>query len=170
MSTRPLDQINEIIIHCAATPNGQWFSAADVDTWHKQRGFKRDPRQAQYSSLKSIGYHFVIGVKGGVEIGRNLYEIGAHCQGRNLRSIGICLIGTDQFSRQQWETLRALILAMHKQFPTARVLGHRDCSPDANHNGKIEPNEWTKTCPGFDVTTWLHNEMQPIANHILESS
>jgi N-acetylmuramoyl-L-alanine amidase len=170
MSSRPLDQINKIIIHCAATPNGQWFTAFDIDKWHKARGFKRDPRQAQFSPHKHIGYHFVIGIKGGVEIGRNLYEIGAHCQGRNQRSIGVCLIGTDKFTAKQWDSLKALVLSLHKSYPELRVLGHRDASPDKNGDGKIDRSEWTKTCPGFDVYTWLQNEMRPLSDHLLESA
>ena len=31
------------------------------------------------------------------------------------------------------------------------VVGHRDLSPDNNQDGKITPNEWLKTCPGFDA-------------------
>jgi N-acetylmuramoyl-L-alanine amidase len=169
VSTRPLNQINEIIIHCAATPNGKWFTAFDIDQWHAQRRFKRDPRLAQHSPHKHIGYHFVIGIKGGVEIGRNLYEIGAHCHGHNQRSIGICLIGTDKFTAKQWDALKALVLAMHQQFPQSRIVGHRDLSPDKDGDGKIEPNEWTKTCPGFDVYTWLWGEMQPLPDHLLET-
>lgn len=37
-----------IIIHCSATRAGQDFTAADIDRWHRQRGFR------------SIGYHFII--------------------------------------------------------------------------------------------------------------
>lgn len=169
MSSRSLDQINEIIIHCAATPNGKWFTAFDIDKWHRERGFTRDARLSQFSPHKHIGYHFVIGSKGGVEIGRTLHEIGAHCKGHNLRSIGICLIGTDKFSAAQWDSLKALVLALHKQFPASHVLGHRDTSPDTNGDDKVTQNEWIKTCPGFDVYTWLRGEMQPLTQHLLES-
>jgi hypothetical protein len=31
------------------------------------------------------------------------------------------------------------------------VCGHRDLSPDLNGNGEIEPEEWIKQCPCFDV-------------------
>jgi hypothetical protein len=30
-------------------------------------------------------------------------------------------------------------------------MGHRDLSPDLDGNGHIEPDEWMKQCPGFDV-------------------
>ena len=41
-----------IIIHCSATRAGQDFTAADIDRWHRQRGFR------------SIGYHFVVRIIG----------------------------------------------------------------------------------------------------------
>ena len=44
-----------IIIHCSATRAGQDFTAADIDRWHRARGFR------------SIGYHFVIRLDGTIE-------------------------------------------------------------------------------------------------------
>lgn len=34
-----------------------------------------------------------------------------------------------------------------------RVVGHRDLSPDVNGNGVVEPEEWVKVCPCFDVAS-----------------
>ena len=31
------------------------------------------------------------------------------------------------------------------------AVGHRDLSPDLNGNGEVEPMEWTKECPCFEV-------------------
>ena len=73
--------IKEIIIHCADTPEGRDDKAADIDRWHKQRGFDR------------IGYHYVIDLDGTIEAGRDPDCIGAHCKGHNTNSIGICYIG-----------------------------------------------------------------------------
>lgn len=69
-----------IIIHCSATRAGQDFTAADIDRWHRQRGFR------------SIGYHFVVRLDGTIEPGRDVALDGAHCTGWNHRSIGICYI------------------------------------------------------------------------------
>lgn len=33
--------IRLIIVHCSATPNGRPHNAADIDRWHKERGFDR---------------------------------------------------------------------------------------------------------------------------------
>lgn len=166
-STRPLTAINEIIIHCAATPNGKWFAAKDIDQWHAQRGFSRSSKFSQYSPLKHIGYHFVIGLKGGVEQGRDMGETGAHCLGHNSRSIGICMVGTDSFTQAQWQSLRELVKIQLGRIPNAKVLGHRDTSPDTNHNGRADPQEWLKICPGFSVADWLKGEMRPLVEHLI---
>lgn len=45
----------------------------------------------------------------------------------------------------------ALVGRLVKEFPVRRVVGHRDLSPDADGDGKVEPEEWTKVCPCFEV-------------------
>jgi len=47
--------------------------------------------------------------------------------------------------------MRVLILALLRDYPGCRVCGHRDLSPDLNGNGEIEPEEWIKACPCFEV-------------------
>jgi len=47
-----------------------------------------------------------------------------------------------------------------------RICGHRDLSPDADGDGTVEPREWTKTCPGFDVSTWFGAGMTPDPAHV----
>ena len=74
-------QINEIIVHCSATPEGANFTVEDIDKWHRKRGFR------------CIGYHYVIYRNGTICKGRNIDKIGAHCEGHNTYSIGICYIG-----------------------------------------------------------------------------
>lgn len=74
-------RVSEIIIHCSATPEDKDFRAADLDRWHKERGFKK------------IGYHYIIDLDGTIEVGRELFEDGAHCVGHNSKAIGICYIG-----------------------------------------------------------------------------
>lgn len=117
--------ITKIVIHCAATPNGKWLGkrvdspAQIIDNWHRLRGFKR--RRWQYRRfnphLKHIGYHFVIGLDGRVATGRNVGEQGAHVRGHNKNSIGICLIGTDAFTVEQWKALHELVERLSKDYP-----------------------------------------------------
>jgi len=165
-------KIDLIVIHCSATPNGQWRTAADIDRMHGERKppFMRNPRLIGFNqpTLKHIGYHFVVYTTGAVATGRGLAEIGAHVQGHNANSVGICMIGTDHYTREQWQAVAELVAGLRKQFPDARICGHRDLSPDTNHNGKIEQWEWLKTCPGFDVAAWLRGGMQPPKTNLLE--
>lgn len=192
--------INIIVIHCSASPNaaslfrgsagtpGFQNPAQVIDQWHAERGFKRTDewRQRQNPGLASIGYHYVICRNGAVLTGRHVDEVGAHVQGFNKQSIGICLVGTDQYTPEQWDSLRHLVTAEVARVrgvngPADRrdgltpakaiavaatsdlfIVGHRDLSPDQNRNGIVEPFEWLKTCPGFSVSNWLGNKMEPM--------
>ena len=167
MTSRPLDLI---VIHCSATPNGRWTSTKDIDHWHAQRGFRRQPGAREHFNpdLKSIGYHWVIYPNGARATGRHASEVGAHARGVNSRSLGICLVGTDRYTYDQGGALldqvRHLAETHHIPLQHANatngwrgVCGHRDLANVA------------KTCPGFDVARWLAQDLLPLADHILET-
>ena len=191
--------IDLIVVHCSATPNGDGLfsgvagrpgfkTAADrIDEMHRQRGFKRSsPIAAKFNPrLQSIGYHFVIACNGAVFTGRDLSEVGAHAEGYNAASVGICMTGTSAFTRDQFAALEALLrqLSQSLRVPLTApmrkprtdggvaimggVCGHRDLSPDLNKDGKITSNEWVKTCPGFDVASYLKDFVPPKAALLL---
>ncbi len=125
-------KINECIIHCADTPDDKDFSVKDIDNWHKQRGFNKHGSHTMY-----CGYHYVITRNGIIEKGRLLNEIGAHCRGYNLTSVGICLIGRNNFTNKQWSALRRLMYELELLFPGIEFCGHNEFS--------------NKTCPNFNV-------------------
>ena len=150
-------EIRHIIIHCSASANGDGRVTREViDGWHRQRGWN------------GIGYHFVLHVDGTLHAGRPVEQIGAHVEGQNSSSIGICMVGTDKFTPAQWEGLARLVSSLQERFPAADILGHRDYSPDLNGDGIIQPREWTKICPGFDVRTWLGGGMEPLVDRLVE--
>lgn len=147
-------KIDAIVIHCTATRAGQDVRAADIDKWHKERGFAM------------IGYNYVIDLDGTVEIGRPLTRYGAHCNtpglsgmSYNKHSIGIVYVGgldengnpADTRTPEQKMALANLVYRLINEYPIIEVIGHRDASPDKNGNGKIERNEWIKQCPCFSV-------------------
>lgn len=145
-------RIDTIIIHCSATKAGQDFSAVDIDRWHRESGYD------------GIGYHYVVRLDGTIEKGRDVALPGAHCTGWNARSIGICYIGgldtngkpADTRTNAQKRVLYQLILELQRTYSSINlVLGHRDTSPDRNGNGIIEPFEYIKACPCFDVKEFL---------------
>ncbi|GHD63799.1 N-acetylmuramoyl-L-alanine amidase [Jeongeupia chitinilytica] len=171
--------INLIVIHCAATPNGKALykggtrtAAATIDVWHSQRGFRRDTvaREAFNPQLYALGYHHVIDCDGRQETGRAHSEIGAHVAGHNANSVGVCMVGTDKFTQRQWEALHSQVRSLQARYPAARIVGHRDLSPDKNGDGTIQPSEWTKTCPGFNVADWLAGGLQPLKSHLIEAA
>lgn len=147
--------IDKIIIHCSASPNGRPQTIRDVDAWHRTSGYKRN-NPVINPELTAIGYHYVITLDGIVHTGRGVEEIGAHAYGHNQHSIGICLIGTDKFTRAQWMALSELLHVLIKAYPAADVLGHRDL-----------PNV-VKTCPGFNASTWFYSGMGPLEGHCLD--
>ena len=133
-------KINEIIVHCSATPDGRAVTVAQIDAWHRKRGFR------------CIGYHFVIYLDGSIHKGRPVAEIGAHCLGHNADSIGICYVGglatdnstpMDTRTPQQKAALRNLITELRHQFPMAVVHGHREFA--------------NKACPCFDAAAEYKN-------------
>lgn len=163
--------VNLIVIHCSATPDGRWTTALDIDRWHEDRGFARSTywRMRCNPELKSIGYHFILYTNGAIATGRHLDEIGAHAGGHNAASIGICMIGTGAFTAAQWQALAGLVEKLRERYPAAKILGHRDLSPDADGDGLIEPREWLKTCPGFDVAGWRKSPADIPEHLVLEA-
>jgi N-acetyl-anhydromuramyl-L-alanine amidase AmpD len=140
-------KINYIVLHCSATKAGQKVTIADIRDWHKQRGFK------------DIGYHYVIYDDGIIVTGRNPAEAGAHVEGHNSDSIGICYTGgldatgkpADTRTESQKSSILSLLKTLKKLYPKAIILGHRDFSKDTNQNGVIDPYERIKECPCFDA-------------------
>mgnify|MGYP004473217125 FL=1 len=131
---KPLGKVTYIIVHCSATPEGRDVSAAEIDCYHRRRGFA------------CIGYHFVVRLDGRIEHGRSESLVGAHCRGLNRCSIGVCYVGgTDAAGRPkdtrtpaQRKALLHLLGELRRRYPKARIYGHRDFAP--------------KACPCFDAT------------------
>lgn len=128
-------KINEIIVHCTATAEGKNFKAADIDRWHKAKGWN------------GIGYHHVVDLDGTVEPGRPESEVGAHCLKHNANSIGVVYVGglasdgktpKDTRTPQQKAALVKLLTEIKRRYPAATIHGHRDFA--------------AKACPSFDAT------------------
>ena len=138
-----------IVVHCTATRVDADFTQKDLLRCHKARG------------MRMVGYHFYIRKDGFIWSTRPLEMEGAHCRGYNQESVGIASEGgldtnglpADTRTHEQKHSLRVLIRTLKKMFPIQRVCGHRDLSPDRNGNRVVEPSEWLKQCPCFDVAT-----------------
>jgi N-acetyl-anhydromuramyl-L-alanine amidase AmpD len=165
------DQIDAIVIHCTATPEGKDLRAADIDKMHREE-----------KGWKMIGYNYVIDLDGTVEVGRPLTMDGAHCKqaghsglSYNKHSIGICYVGgvegtlnskgqivpklgpngkpisKDTRTPAQKEALSKLVYQLMDEYPIIEVIGHRDASPDLDGDGVINVYERIKDCPCFEV-------------------
>lgn len=78
-----------------------------------------------------IGYHFFIDFNGNIFEGRPINTIGAHCNGNNSKSIGICLEGDfryDKPTNEQIKSLKELVSYIKEKYPSIgnRVLNHND--------------------------------------------
>lgn len=136
--------VEEVILHCAATPTGFWrdksgFQAfAEVNEWHVKRGWK------------GFGYHGLIMPDGEWHTGRRFDHTGAHTAGHNRNTIGILLCEStkitfmgqfhDWFTQEQAVSLRRVLSAIPG---IEHVSGHNDYA--------------AKLCPGFKVKSsdWL---------------
>ncbi len=127
-------KITRLIIHRTATPQGRQVTVADIDRWHRARGFD------------CIGYHYVIYLDGSVHPGRDVGRLGAHCLGHNADSIGIVYVGglapdgttpLDTRTPAQRASLRSLVTQLRARYPGATVHGHNEFA--------------AKACPCFDV-------------------
>lgn len=133
-----------IVVHCSATKPSHNFEASDIRRMHLQRGWL------------DIGYHVVITRSGDVQSGRDIEAIGAHVEGFNAVSVGVCLIGgvsekdvktpESNFTAEQFKALKTVLKSLKEMYPQAVILGHRDFPKVA------------KACPSFDVKGWLEQE------------
>ena len=157
MTTRT---ITGIVIHCSGTPNGQWVNAHEIDRAHLARGLKRAENYRQHfnTQLHAIGCHFVIYPNGAIATGRHLDEPGQHTQAHNLKTIAICLAGSDKFTPLQWAALRDNVSLLLRDRPKlhGKVAGCGEL-PGEDQNS-----------PGFSVAAWLAGGMQPLDGHILQ--
>lgn len=146
-------KIDSIVVHCSATKNLQVVDVEAIRKYH-----------IEHNGWRDIGYHGIINPPyGEFTIGRTLDQVGAHVSGFNKTSIGVCLIGTDVFTRQQFITLRYYIdgwrqlydiplwnIFTHNHFKTAVLQG--------------------KTCPGFTVgqllTWYITSDWDAVAKNV----
>ena len=143
MRKRLLDQvedvrrdIDKIIIHCTATPEGREHDVEDIRGWHLNRGWS------------DIGYHYLIKLDGTVQVGRPLTRIGAHTKGQNTNSIGIAYVGgltkggkkaKDTRTAAQKQSMAILVWTLNDLLGgELTVHGHREFA--------------NKACPSFDVS------------------
>jgi len=127
--------INHLVVHCTATP--QTTTVASIQKYWREN-----------LKWKSPGYHFLVEANGTVH---NLQPINLPSNGvagHNANSIHISYIGgvngqraVDNRTEAQKREILRLLTDLKKQFPNAKIQGHRDFPRVA------------KACPSFDAKT-----------------
>ena len=138
-------KINLIVIHCSATRSNQRFNADMLRACHNARFHG-----------KGVGYHYYIERDGQLYQTRSEDEIGMHARHYNAHSIGICYEGgldekgnpADTRTPQQKAALYELLKSLHRDYPQARIIGHRELPHVA------------KDCPCFIPST-EYADLQP---------
>lgn len=138
-------RIDLIVVHCTGT------------TWNTPISAIRQGWAAQ--GWKRPGYHYVVDWEGSTQRLAEDAEITNGAKGHNAHSIHLAYIGgIDAQGRyakpvtvEQYAELRRMLVLLQQRYPQAKVCGHRDLSPDLDGDGCVEPHEWAKQCPCFEV-------------------
>ena len=125
------DKIRYLVVHCSASADDEELTARDIHRMHLGFGWH------------GCGYHRVICRDGTIEQGRPDYWIGAHVYGHNEESLGVCLIGCETFTDEQFNSLETVLREWHSKYPDATICGHCDFPTTS------------KTCPNFNVSEWV---------------
>lgn len=143
--------IKYIFVHCTASQ--QTATVHQILKEFTQRGW-RIP-----------GYHYIVDPKGMLTqlVAEDRASNGV--KGYNAESINVAYIGgidskkkaIDNRTPEQKKTLLNILTRLKKKYPNAIIMGHRDISPDKNHNGIVDPWERIKECPCFNAKTEYAN-------------
>lgn len=138
-------QIDEVILHCTATPWQREVDIEEIRRWHTQGNKWAD-----------VGYHYLIQHDGCLQVGRQLEVAGAHTKGHNSHSVGVAYAGGikedgspgDTMTPEQEETFEHLFFALQLVLGKPLLLsGHNDYNEH-------------KSCPGFKVSEKWANSLQ----------
>lgn len=105
------------------------------------------------------GYHYAVSADGYIHQLLPEDMISNGVRGFNSTSINVAYFGgidsngkpVDNRTEAQKKSLRKILRELRGRYPNAQILGHRDISPDLNHNGKVDKWERIKACPCFDA-------------------
>lgn len=141
-------QIDYLVIHCTAA-SAQQKTSDIINYWKTVLGWRNN------------GYHVLIDADGTVTRLTPDDKPANGVKGYNHNSIHISYKGgengKDTRTILQKEAILKLLKGYKKVYPNAKILGHRDLSPDLNGDGVITSNEFVKLCPCFSAITEYEN-------------
>ena len=131
-------------------------TAQDVHSWHRANGWT------------GIGYHFFVRKDGTIYRGRPINVVGAHVQGMNSCSVGICAEGdyhTKEKTMPQAQKKSIIELCQYLKknyYPNAKIVGHREIG-DSNCPGRYYPLDEIKNMKYTEVLTMeQYNELKSL--------
>jgi N-acetylmuramoyl-L-alanine amidase len=138
-------RIKYLVVHCTA--GSQKEKVSDLVAYFKRKGWK------------NAGYHYVIEANGSISQICDEKKIANGVLGYNSNSIHVSYLGgigdfgkpKDNRTDAQKKALLEILCELKSKYPAAKIKGHRDFSPDLDHDGKIEYFEYIKACPCFDA-------------------
>lgn len=147
--------INRIFVHCTAS----WQNTTTVESLYKEFRDK---------GWRNPGYHWVIFPNGKIVQMLPEEQVANGVKDYNKHSIHVAWVGgiewkmengkpvnkvisVDNRTKHQKLALFDLLTKLKLRYRNAQIMGHRDISPDLNHNGVVDPWERIKDCPCFDA-------------------
>lgn len=138
-------KIKYIVVHCTAGSQRQ--TVGDLLSEFSRKGW-RNP-----------GYHVVIMPDGSRRQLLDFSRIANGVRGHNADAIHVAYVGgidahghaLDNRTEAQKAALKRELVWLRARYGGAKIVGHRDLSPDKNGDGVITPNEYVKQCPCFDA-------------------
>lgn len=140
-------KINKIFVHCTAGRQ----NTTTIESLKKEFRNK---------GWKNPGYHWVVFPDGKVVQMLDETKVANGVKGYNSNSIHVAWVGgvdnehpkgIDNRTEEQKVALFDLLTKIKMRYRNSQIMGHRDVSPDLNHNGIIDPWERIKECPCFDA-------------------
>lgn len=141
-------KIQYIVLHCTAA-SGDQPTQNVLDYWKKVKKWRYP------------GYHWLIDSAGlAVRLAPDHQIVNGTLSHKHM-SVDICYKGgwegKDTRTPEQKGMIEILLKQYRRLHPQAKIVGHRDLSPDTNGNGIIESKEWLKLCPCFDAIPEYRN-------------
>ena len=148
--------ITRIFVHCTAS----WQNTTTIESLKAE--FKE-------KGWKNPGYHYVIFPNGNIIQMLDEAKVANGVKGYNSNSIHVAWVGgitsvTAKFEKTpknyisfdnrtdaQKLALFDLLTKLKLKYRNAQIMGHRDISPDLNHNGVVDAWERIKDCPCLDA-------------------
>lgn len=136
-------KVTMVIVHHTYKPDlAMWKANPKTDLEKGAYFWKVIDRFHRSKGWNGIGYHGLITPDGLIWLGRDINEVGAHTQGKNGTSIGLCLLGNFDIeypTSEQWATLKWAL--------AATIYAYKLTVNDIHFHREFA----NKSCPGYHI-------------------